>query len=469
MVNCRQAVPVWIMPLAKVVENFEPGQSPFDVVIIDEASQSSVTELIAFYMGKQVVVVGDDKQVSPDAVGQDLTTVNGLIDEYLQGVPNRHLYDGKLSLYDLAAQSFGGVISLLEHFRCANDIIQFSNALSYDFKIRALRDTSQSLIKPHVVAHRVAGIRGENKTNLIEATEIASLIAAMFQRAEYDSKTIGVISLVGEEQAILIETILRQRLEPDAIEDRLLLCGNPAQFQGDERDVVFLSMVDSPSDGVLSLRAADNFKKRFNVAASRAKEQMWVVHSLNHSTDLQADDLRRRLIEHALDPSQISRQIEAAQQRAESEFERQVIQIMVARGYKVVSQWSVGAYRIDMVIVGVDDRLAVECDGEQYHTHDELERDIERQMVLERLGWKFERIRGSIFFRDAERAMKPIFDRLRKLGIAPCDRGAEAPIMHENQTSDSIRDLSRVAAEIRAKWEASKAEVPETIIDQVMA
>ena len=110
MSDCRDAVPVWIMPVARLVENFDFNSTQFDVVIIDEASQCDVMALLALAIAKQVVVVGDHEQVSPSAVGQDVNTVQNLIRLHLQGIPNSDLYDGKMSVYDLARQSFGGTI-----------------------------------------------------------------------------------------------------------------------------------------------------------------------------------------------------------------------------------------------------------------------------------------------------------------------------------------------------------------------
>src|SRR5579859_6975241 len=92
MSECRGAVPVWVMPLSRVVENFDPRTTRFDVVIIDEASQSDVMALVALYLGKTVLVVGDHEQVSPSAEGQDLGMVGNLISQYLHGIPNAHLY-----------------------------------------------------------------------------------------------------------------------------------------------------------------------------------------------------------------------------------------------------------------------------------------------------------------------------------------------------------------------------------------
>src|SRR5437016_9791870 len=99
MSECRSAVPVWVMPLSRVAENFDPRTTRFDVVIIDEASQADVMALLALYLAKKSIVVGDHEQVSPSAVGQDLGVVEHLIEEFLEGIPNRHLYDEKTSIY----------------------------------------------------------------------------------------------------------------------------------------------------------------------------------------------------------------------------------------------------------------------------------------------------------------------------------------------------------------------------------
>lgn len=423
MTDCRTAVPVWIMPLKRVVENFSPVNTPFDVVIIDEASQLDIMGLITLYMAKQVIVVGDDKQVSPDAVGQRNDIIETLIDEWLDGVPNKHLYDGTMSIYDLAAQSFGGVIMLKEHFRCVPEIIQFSNDLSYEGQIRPLRDNSSVKLKPHWVPYQIQSATSSNKINVKEAEMVAALLIAATKQTEYNECTFGVISLVGEDQALEIEKILRNHMSLDEFHRRKILCGNPANFQGDERDVIFLSMVDAPrpEGGPLRKRefgTLDRYRKRYNVAVSRAKDQIWLVHSLQPDIDLKPGDIRRRLIEHAYDPMALERVIDRVDAKTESEFERQVAQKLMQAGYRVVPQWKVGAYRIDMVVEGNGKRLAVECDGDKYHL-DNIEEDMARQAILERLGWTFHRIRGTHYFRDPDKTMALLFQKLQHLDIAP--------------------------------------------------
>lgn len=82
---CQTAVPVWIMPTYRVVDSFTPSENRFDVVIVDEASQADIMALTALYLGTQIVVVGDDEQVSPEAIGQRLDETRRLMDAHLEG------------------------------------------------------------------------------------------------------------------------------------------------------------------------------------------------------------------------------------------------------------------------------------------------------------------------------------------------------------------------------------------------
>jgi len=460
MSECRGAVPVWVMPLSRVVENFDPRTTRFDVVIIDEASQSDVMALVALYLGKTVLVVGDHEQVSPSAVGQDLGVIQNLIFQYLRGIPNSDLYDGQISIYDLARQSFGGTTCLVEHFRCVPEIIQFSNMVSYDGRIKPLRDASRVHLRPHTVAHRVSGSSRDGKINRQEAVTVASLLAAAMEQPEYKKNdagqplSFGVVSLVGDEQAIEIDNLVRAHVSPDRYELHRVLCGNAAQFQGDERDVVFISLVDTAERGSLSLRDQELFKQRFNVAASRARDQMWIVHSLSPNVDLKADDLRRQLIEHAEDPGRLMRALEEKEKRTQSNFEREVMKRLDTAGYRVTPHWKIGTFRIDLVVEGDGKRLAIECDGDRYYPLEKLPEDMDRQSVLERMGWIFTRIRSSEFLRNPARAMKPVFEKLEILEIPAQGSSADAAPLVLAAHDVVERVISR-AEELRRNWAKS--------------
>ena len=187
---------------------------------------------------------------------------------------------------------------------------------------------------------------------------------------------------------------------------------------------------------------------RFNVAASRARDQMWVVHSLDTDIDLKPNDIRRRLILHARDQYANNNARKIQEQKIESVFEKQVFERLIRAGYGVQTQWPVGAYRIDMVVEGGGKRLAVECDGDRWHPQEKLEEDMARQAILERLGWRFVRIRGSQFFRDPDKAMEAVFNRLQSLDIPP-----EGMVKVNNQDYDGKELKSRI---VRRGWELRK-------------
>lgn len=123
MTKCQEAVPAWIMPIGKALESLYPSTNKFDIIIIDEASQSDISSLAILYMGKKLVIVGDDKQVSPMAVGVPIDQMNVLKEIYIANkIPNAHLYDAKTSIYDIAATTFQPPFNLL---CCVNIFVVF--------------------------------------------------------------------------------------------------------------------------------------------------------------------------------------------------------------------------------------------------------------------------------------------------------------------------------------------------------
>jgi very-short-patch-repair endonuclease len=423
LAEARDAVPVWIMPLTRVAENIDLSRDRFDVVIVDEASQSDVLGLLAWYLGHSIVVVGDDQQVSPLAVGQSIDAVTALRLQYLTSLPNNETYDAQTSVYDLAGQCFGGTIALREHFRCVPEIIAFSNHLSYEGSIRPLRDPSR-VPRPHVVEvvadESLGGFRrGSAKVNHSEARLITALLKACLEHPRYAGATFGAITLLGDEQAKLLQDLALELVGAVALDRCRFAAGNSAQFQGDERNVIFLSMVDGPRGEVHRMSNLPATRQRYNVAASRAQDQLWLVHSLNPVRDLHAGDLRRRLIEHVRDPNAMQREFEKREALTESPFEKAVLRDLLAVGYDVEPQVWVGRYRLDFVIRSGGRQVAFECDGDRYHGFEKIGDDLARQAVLERAGWRFVRVRGSQYFRDPKWTMKQACERLAQLGIEP--------------------------------------------------
>lgn len=442
--DCQLAVPIWVMTTQRALTTLNPKEK-FDVIIVDEASQSDLTSLAILFMGKRVIVVGDDQQVSPMGIGIQDKDIAYIQREYLKNIRNAPLYDENASLYDII-KTVSSPVLLREHFRCAPEIIGFSNWLSYDGKIMPLRDMSNCSVRPHLVPYRVKGERTAQDTNPEEAKAIVALIASCIEQPEYEGKTFGVISMFsgkGQGQVELIDRMLKEALTPREYEKRRITVGISANFQGDERDVIFLSLVQNRTDPDKLMHKegfgrGDSTKKRYNVAVSRARDQLWVIHSFDPDADLSGDDIRRRLLMYVRNPHQTESQKESVTARTESPFEKTVAEDLLALGYSLEPQHSVGCYRLDFVVRDGDKAVALECDGERYHaTAEKIAEDMERQAILERSGWTFVRIRGSEYYRDPKAAISRVCAKLADFGIHP-NYG------HTEEVSQPIELLDRV-------------------------
>lgn len=457
MGECQKAVPGWIMTIGKAMETLDPTKNHFDVIIIDEASQANLSSLAIAYMGDKLIIVGDEHQVSPMAVGVDSTKVNNLIHMYLQGViPNAHLYNAKTSIYDLAMMTYQPLM-LREHFRCVPEIIGFSNKLIYDNKIKPLRETHSTDVKPALVTYHVPGER-KGKVNEIEAQMIVSLIKSCIREPEYKDKTFGVISLLGDEQAKRIQELIDSQIPLKDIEKRRILCGNASHFQGDERDVMFLSIVDSPRNEPLPLISKtvdETFEKRYNVAASRARDQLWIVTSLDPEKDLKKGDLRRELILYGMHNH--TNDYEEAKIKLTS-FEQAIHDELSSRGYNLAS-WQVGSYDLPLIVTSSQNNVVIACDGDRYHMSSEnIKEEMEKQTILERVGWRFIRLRASEYYTQPKRTITQLVKRLERLGVIT---------VNEKPKRQDL--LQRVKANVVQSIPVSKMAIfPREMVEQMM-
>lgn len=168
------------------------------------------------------------------------------------------------SLYLIASTTYQPLM-LREHFRCVPEIIGYSNKTSYDFKIKPLREASSSKLSPAVINYRVDGERtSDGKINEVEAKTIVSLIMACLEEEVYEKATFGVISLLGKEQVDFIQNLLVEKIGNELIEKHEILCGDPSHFQGDEKDIIFLSMIDSNKNSDIPLKLKSEGKENEN-------------------------------------------------------------------------------------------------------------------------------------------------------------------------------------------------------------
>ena len=452
MLLCQKVVPAWIMPLNKVFDTLNPVENKFDIIIIDEASQSDISSLILLYMAKKIIIVGDDKQVSPSDVGVNIDKINMFRRKYIKGkVANDDLYGIRASLYSIVSTTFQP-ISLREHFRSVPEIIGYSNKTSYDNQILPLRDSNSSILKPAIIDYKVNGRRDEkSKINRVEAETIVSLIEACLAMKEYKNSTFGVISLLGDEQAELIQDLIVKRIPATEIENHKILCGNSASFQGDERDIMFISLVDSSEENK-SLRLVGEgvegaIRKRYNVAISRAKDQLWIVHSIDKNS-LKERDLRKELFEYIDSLKENAFDKTAIENITASDFENEVARHLLEKNYTIKQKWRVGSYDIDMVAIYDDKKIAIECDGKTLnHTEEEVIANLEEQEILERCGWEFIRVRASEYFRNPEKAIKDLIIQLDDKGVYP---------NHKEVYSDKnelLNNIKSEALELMEKYE----------------
>lgn len=430
MAHARDAVPAWIMPLQQVLETIPPNRDSFDVVIVDEASQASIEALFLLWLAPRVIVVGDDKQCAPSTVSHgELAPIFAKLSTYLPDLPAylRDAFTPKSSLFDLLSTRFGSVLRLKEHFRCMPEIIDFSSRQFYaDEPLVPLRQFGADRLPPLRVV-RVDGAYSEGSAtrlrNTVEAEAIVEHILDCMEDPAYDGKTFGVVVLQGTGQVQLIHNMLLDRIDPKDWEKRRLRVGTPPDFQGDERDVVFLSMVVAERRSAVT---STEWQRRFNVAASRAKDQMWLFHSV--SPDLLSPAcLRRSLLAYmtnppttSLDTSLSDVTADAPHPAFDSLFEQRVFLRIRERGYHVTPQFEVNGRRIDLVVSGAKGRLAVECDGDFWHgTAEQRAADLDRERELKRAGWRFWRIRESEFYFDPDAALEDLWAELDRRGIRP--------------------------------------------------
>jgi DNA polymerase III delta prime subunit len=438
MVEAVGAVPVWIMPLFRVVQSFEAKPGAFDVIIVDEASQCDLRALPVLYRGKKVLIVGDPEQISPANVGIEKEKIYELNRQFLTNIPYPERFDIDHSLYEIT----GTIpeidrILLTEHFRCVPPIIEFNNHLSpsYGGRLEPLRRPSpQEILDPPIQTVFVEnGFKNTNDINEPEAERVVESLVNLCHDPRYAlvgnnrrKRTMGIISLLGEKQAKYISNLIARHpdLDEREREERRIICGDAYAFQGDERDVMFLSMVIA-TNAPFSPQVREDARRRFNVATSRARDQVLLFHSVRLRDINNPECVRHKLLSWYLNPpkSEVEAGLNVLKRTADSEFEFEVGESIINRGYTVIPQFRPFPrdfqYRIDLVVQGENGRVAIECDGDQWPGAEKWEYDQHREAQLRRAGWKFWRISGSSFYRNKEKALDGLWEFLEDAGVNP--------------------------------------------------
>ncbi|MGH3901004.1 MAG: AAA domain-containing protein [Pseudonocardiaceae bacterium] len=438
MVKAQDAVPAWVVPLPNLLENIAAERDRFDVVIVDEASQVGIEALFLLWMAPRVIIVGDDKQCTPAAgsMGQ-LDTVFSRNDEHLAEIDEdiRRIFTPKSHLYEVLSVRSGkdAVIRLREHFRCVPEIINWSSSQFYEdgsggSGLIPLAERKANSLEPLKVTPVVGGFT-EGKDircwNKIEAESIVDTLIDCLDDPAYDGMTFGIVVLRTAIRHIQrLDSLIFERISSDQCQERNIRVGTAPYFQGDERDVIFLSMVVADRPHKVT---AESYRQSFNVAASRAKHQMWLFTSVQLD-QLKSDDLRASLLSYMLHPPSVFGRSPALDEVSadescepfDSRFEQRVFREIKQRGYHVVPQYPVGSRTLDLVVAGAGGRIAVECDGSYWHAGvGRQANDARRDRELARMGWQTVRVRESEFELDPARALAQVWAALAKRQIEP--------------------------------------------------
>jgi len=431
--DCNGAIraikPCFMMSPLTVAQYLDGSAPSFDVVIFDEASQLPTEDAVgAVVRGNQLVVVGDPKQLPPTNF---FSVSTGTVEAPLgdDGLP---LYEDSESVLEEFMGAAVPMSRLKWHYRSAHEsLISFSNVSFYDADLHTFPSVTTGGDASGLQFQFVDGGVYEGKgVNIVEARRIADEIVA-FARTQLErtasgrrplSLGVGTLNL-RQQLAILDELEVRRRDQPaiepffDRTVDEPFFVKNLENIQGDERDVIFLSITYGRSpDGRIRYNFGplnrENGWRRLNVLVTRARRQMKVFssmrdHDINPSGAVSDGP---RLLREFLSYAE-HRRLEGLAARvaadAESPFEQDVATELVRRGVRVQPQVGVCGYRIDLGVL--DDQMpgrficGIECDGVAYHSMETVrDRDRLRQQVLEDRGWIIHRVWSTDWFKDRQ-------------------------------------------------------------------
>jgi very-short-patch-repair endonuclease len=492
-VAIRAIKPCFMMSPLTVAQYLDGGASPFDLVIFDEASQLPTEDSVgAIVRGRQLVVVGDPKQLPPtNFFSLSLSGTPPLMED---GTPAYE--DSESILEELQGAGLRGN-RLKWHYRSAHEsLINFSNIAFYDadlYTFPSVETSSETLgLQFEYITEGVYEGKG---LNLIEARRVADEVVR-FAREQLERRSRGEhpqslgIGTFNQRQQLAIQDELEQRRRDEpAIEpffDRGVaepfFVKNLENIQGDERDVIFLSVTYGRSpDGKIRYNfgplSGQNGWRRLNVLTTRSRQRMRVFSSMRGdeisaaATSSVGARLLREFLLYAERGRLDSVEVNAAAD-TESPFEREVFLELSRHGVRLVPQVGVAGYRIDFGVL--DETLpgrfvcGIECDGAAYHGSETArDRDRLRQQVLESRGWTLYRIWSTDWFKDREgqidRLLRLIKEaRTRSLEEAEAERQARERVATEAATrvGEEVEMVRKQDAILIARTEGRTYERP---------
>jgi very-short-patch-repair endonuclease len=465
--------PVFMMSPLSIAQFLPPGIFEFDLLVMDEASQiQPVDALGAVARAKQVVVVGDPKQLPPTAFFTKMTgTANDDEEEDATRVGDIESILGLFTARGLPTRM------LRWHYRSKHQsLIAVSNRQFYDGKLFIVPSPYTTEAGMGLRFHHIPnGIfdAGGTRTNMVEAKIVAEAIAR--HAHEYPGLSLGVAAFsAAQRRAILDQLEIIRRTLPLEIEaffqahlSEPFFVKNLENVQGDERDVIFISVGYGPT--VLGGRPPMRFgplgteggERRLNVLISRAKRRCEVFSSITDE-DIDPDFAATRkgvfafrMFLHYARTGRLTLS-ESTGRDHESVFEEQVATALQARGYQVHRQVGLAGFFIDLAIADEERPgrylLGIECDGASYHAcRSARDRDRLRQSVLETHGWTIHRIWSTDWFHRPDEQLQLVVNRI-ETAKAEHDSGGErfgraTPVQVVAVDRDNVTEIALVRSD----------------------
>jgi very-short-patch-repair endonuclease len=472
--------PCLLMSPLSIAQYLPPACTPFDLVIFDEASQIPVWDAIgAMARGRQVVMVGDPKQLPPTSFfGRAESTAD---DEDVEADLE--------SILDECISANLPMRNLNWHYRSRHEsLIAFSNQRYYQSKLVTFPSphTSDKAVR----LCPVAGVydKGGSRTNLIEARSlVADLVARLKSPAFRESgHTVGVVTFNGEQQKLIMDMLddacrKDPSLESYFAESELepVFVKNLESVQGDERDIIYFSTTyGKDAAGVMSMNFGPmnrpGGERRLNVAITRARQELVVFSTLRpeHIDLARTQSVGVRDLKHFLEFAERGPQalVEANLGSVggfDSPFEEAVAAALAKKGWQIVTQIGVSSFRIDLGVVDPDAPgrflAGVECDGATYHrSATARDRDKLREFVLRGLGWEIVRIWSTDWWVDALGTAEKVHHRLTDLLMA--SRAKQAAI-DAAQEAERLRVDTAAAQELKVLDQVVVTSITPTVIE----
>lgn len=436
--------PVLLMSPISVAQYLTPGTLEFDLLLIDEASQVRPEDALgAIARARQIVVVGDQKQLPPTSFFDRLTSATQDEDANEQDDLEEDLLGGAAQLAELESiltlcEARGLGARMLEwHYRSRDpSLIRVSNREFYEDRLILPPSPLEKDPAYGLVFTQVAGAydKGGRRDNRSEGEAVVKAVAEHARKMP--DQTLGIVTFSAAQKNTITE-LLELARRKDPVLDQFLREGgaedvfvkNIENVQGDERDVIFISVGYGPTEprgrmigasfGPIN---AEGGERRLNVLFTRARLRCEIFASFDPAeldvgrATREGPRVLKRFLEFAKN-RQLVENIPTGES-AETPFEEDVADTIRSFGFLADPQVGSAGFKIDIGVRHPDRPgsyvLAVECDGATYHSALwARERDRLRQGVLENLGWRFHRIWSSDWFYNRDREVRRLHEALQ--------------------------------------------------------